>query len=130
MKFIRVLVTIVVATLVWVVTHLLVEEILGIIAMLICGDELYRNGICYADYWPSIESPVLVLGVGFSAMMTILSAVWLNRENRILAAKITYGTGMFAASVLVVSASFSAFVIACWASALITGFFTLKCIRR
>ncbi len=130
MKIIRVLVTFVVTVSVWVLSHLLVEELLGLLAFATCGDGMYRNGICYADYWPKVESSILVVGVGLSAMVTILSAVWLNRSSRILAAKITYGAGMLAASVLVVSASFSAFVIACWVSALLAGYFTLRRVSR
>ncbi|WCP66258.1 hypothetical protein LYZ37_10230 [Vibrio tubiashii] len=126
MSILRIFLTIVAAIAAWIVTHMLVGELISLAAILFCPEEFGSGGVCYVDWWNDVVFISDVIGVGLSACATILAAVWAANSHRQRVSRVTYYIGMLMASGLVISTWLSWLAVMSWLSALVFGWLTVK----
>jgi|GEM_PF-3506050 len=126
MSFLRILFAAVAAIAAWLVTHMVVEKLLSLTAILFCPEGFGDGGQCYVDWWTNVSSTFIVVGVGLSATATIIAAVWVANSQKQTVSRVTFVIGMIAASGLVFTPWLDGLVVACWLSALLSGWLTVK----
>lgn len=126
MNPLRALLAAITALAAWLVTHVLVEKALALTAIAFCPEGFGSGGECYVDWWSYVSTGYIVSGVGLSAAMAIFAAVWVAKTHQRQVARATFYIGMLVATGIVVTTWFSWFVLGCWLSALLMGWFTVK----
>ncbi|MDC5807326.1 hypothetical protein OPW36_24255 [Vibrio europaeus] len=126
MSILRIFLAVVAAIAAWVVTHMLVGELISWAAILFCPEEFGSGGVCYVDWWRDVVFISDVIGVGLSACATILAAVWTANSHRQRVSRVTYYIGMLLASGLVISTWLSWLAVSSWFSALVFGWLTVR----
>ncbi len=122
----RIFLAVVAAIAAWLVTHMLIGELISLAAILFCPKGFGSSGECYVGWWHDVVFVVDVFGVGLSACATILAAVWAANSHSQRVSRVTYCIGMLLASALVISTWLSWLAVSSWVSALLIGWLTVK----
>jgi len=104
--------------------------ILGLVALsgvdALCPPESMISGLCGAWWYPPTERAIILVAVGLSAFLVVVSASAVAPSHRVPVARLAYGVGVVVAVYFVVQTS----AVGEFLAAILAGFLGVFCVAR